>query len=80
MDLMRDQRKPFFIAVDLSFALLTNGSLVDGLGIKVTRKNSGHALMDVQICDYKPSGIKGKLDGGERVMGESRRERRKARS
>jgi hypothetical protein len=58
MDLMRDQRKPFFIAVDLSFALLTNGSLVDGLGIKVTRKKSracidGRANMRLQTFGNK---------------------------
>jgi hypothetical protein len=34
----------------------------------------------ISLEDYKPSGIKGKLHGGERVIGESRRERRKARS
>ncbi len=52
-------KKPFFIDDgDFSFALLTNGSLVVGLGIKVTRIIQGMHKNDVQICDIQTFGYK----------------------
>lgn len=71
-------RLPFFIDPALALTLLTRVSAFAGSGIKVTR--DVQIAPWVKICHYKPSGMKGRLDGGERVAGDSRRARRKARS
>lgn len=58
---------------------LTPFSFFSGSGINVTKTFECTTSSQIHSTVHKPSGIKGKL-GGERVIGESRRESKNARS